>query len=118
MRAFAILFGLLFMAVGAAGFLPQFSPGDQILERFPVNFELNCLHLGTGIIAFIAGLTTRGIARLFFQIFGVIYAIVAVAGFYYGDTQIFDLLANNRANTWFHTAAAIVFLIIGYGSRD
>jgi uncharacterized membrane protein len=53
---------------------------------------------------------------LWFQIFGLVYAVVAVMGFVVGDGMIFNLIANNQNDTWLHVALAVVMLAIGFGT--
>jgi uncharacterized membrane protein len=53
---------------------------------------------------------------LWFQIFGLVYAVVAVMGFLVGDGMIFNLIANNQNDTWLHVALAVVMLAIGFGT--
>ncbi|MBA3721483.1 MAG: DUF4383 domain-containing protein [Parachlamydiaceae bacterium] len=53
-------------------------------------------------------------SRIFFQVFGIIYAIVALLGLYY-KTDMFDgLLANNIHDVWLHAIIAIVSLYLGF----
>jgi hypothetical protein len=64
------------------------------------------------------GLAGTGPSRTFFQIFGVVYALVAVLGFYYGDQPILGLISNNMADVWLHVVLAVAMLFLGFGARD
>jgi hypothetical protein len=55
-------------------------------------------------------------SRTFFRIFGIIYAIVAVLGFYNGDQPLLGLISNNTADTWLHVALAVIMLLLGFGA--
>jgi len=112
MRVFAFVIGSIFLLIGIAGFTPD------LLVIFRTNIWLNILHIVSGVLAFIAGFSTRAVVRLYYQIFGVLYAILAVLGFIYGTREIFDFLASNTPDTWFHVIVAITCLILGYGSKD
>ncbi len=118
MRPFAFIIGIIFLIFGVAGFVPQLIVHDHLMEVFRVNTGLNVLHVASGVLAFIAGFSTRFIVRLYFQIFGVLYAILALLGFVYGEGEIFTVLANNSPDTWFHVIIAIPCLILGYGAKD
>ncbi len=115
MKTIAVIFGLIMLAVGALGFVPQATPEGYLLGIFHINLEHNLVHLLTGAISLICGLTSFNAARTFFQIFGIVYGIVAVLGFYYGNAPIFGILANNMADTWLHVAIAAVSLWLGFG---
>ena len=52
---------------------------------------------------------------MFFRVFGVIYALVAILGFVAGDSPLLGLVANNRADAVLHVVIAIVTLWIGFG---
>jgi hypothetical protein len=55
-------------------------------------------------------------SRTFFRIFGIVYALVALLGFYYRDNAIFGLIANNTADIWLHVVLAVVMLYLGFGA--
>jgi Domain of unknown function (DUF4383) len=84
LKQIAIIFGVVFVIVGACGWVPAANPGGKLLGLFDVNPAHNFVHLATGIVAIIAGVSGEKVSRIFFQIFGVIYGLVAVLGFYYG----------------------------------
>ena len=55
-------------------------------------------------------------SRTYFRSFGIVYALVAVLGFYYGDQPLLGLIANNSADTWLHVVIAVVSLYLGFGA--
>ena len=55
--------------------------------------------------------------RLFFQIFGVIYALVALTGFFTGNQPLLGMVAINAADNWLHVLIAIVALYLGFGMK-
>jgi hypothetical protein len=57
-------------------------------------------------------------ARVYFRVFGVVYALVAVLGFYAGNGMLLGLISNNAADTWLHVAIAVVALVLGFGVKD
>lgn len=118
MRAFAVLFGIIFLIVAIGGFVINISSGDHFFSVFHVNLAINSFHAITGIFSILAVFWTIKSIRLYFQIIGVIYAILSILGFIYGDKNIFGVLANNSANTWLHVILSVAALILGYGGKD
>jgi hypothetical protein len=49
---------------------------------------------------------------------GTFYAFLAILGFIYGESEIFDMIANNKVDTWLHMVFAISAWILGYGSME
>ena len=72
------------------------------------------MHLLSGALALWAGFNSAAYARLYFRIFGVIYALVAILGFAAGDAMLLGLISNNRADTALHVAIALVALTLGF----
>ena len=121
-KSAAILFGIVFLAVGILGFVPAIT-SDQggmpmLLGIFHVNAAHNFVHTASGIVFLLCGMAGPGPSRTFFKIFGVVYALVAVMGFVVGNGMIFGLISNNPADTWLHVALAVVMLYLGFGTRD
>jgi hypothetical protein len=114
----AILFGLVFLVVGILGFVPAAAPNEMLLGVFHVNTAHNIVHVASGAVFLMCGLAGTGPSRTFFQIFGVVYALVAVLGFYYGDQPILGLISNNMADVWLHVVLAVAMLFLGFGARD
>ena len=53
---------------------------------------------------------------MWFQLFGIIYAIVAVLGFMNPNGMLFGMMSNNPADTWLHVVLAVAMLAIGFGT--
>src|SRR5207244_6599076 len=87
-KAAAILFGLVFLIVGILGFVPAVTSNEMLLGIFHVNFAHNIVHLASGAVFLLCGMSGPGPSRTFFKIFGIVYALVASLGFYYGDHTI------------------------------
>jgi hypothetical protein len=115
----AIIFGIVFLLVGILGFVPAATPANgMLLGIFHVNTAHNFVHLASGVVFLLCGMAGVGASRTFFRIFGIIYALVALLGFYYGDNAIFGLIANNTADIWLHVGLAVVMLFLGFGLSD
>jgi hypothetical protein len=114
LRIIAILFGIGFIFAGVAGFLPQFISDGLLFGLFEVNTMHNIVHLVSGVLAIMAA-TSYKYAKLYFQIFGVIYAIVAIVGFWKGgDLYIMHM---NMADNILHTGIAVIALYLGFSTK-
>lgn len=114
LRTAALLFGVIFLLIGVLGFVPQVAPNDYLLGYFHINFAHNSIHILSGVIALICGLASEYASKLYFRIFGVIYAAVAVLGFFSGDKDLLGVVANNSADNYLHVAIAVVSLYLGF----
>lgn len=113
LRVLSFLFGIAFIAAGILGFLPAFvSDGNLLLGIFEVDTMHNCVHLISGIIAILAS-TKVNLAKLYFQIFGIIYAIVTIVGFWRAG-DIFGIMHVNMADNFLHLVIAIIALFLGF----
>ncbi len=112
----AILFGLVFLLVGILGFVPAVTKDEMLLGIFHVNFAHNIVHLASGAIFLLCGMAGAGPSRTFFRIFGIVYALVAALGFYYGDQPILGIISNNTPDIWLHIVLAVVMLYLGFGA--
>ncbi len=59
-----------------------------------------------------------GAARKYFQIFGVVYLLVALLGFYYGNNPLMGMVEHNKADIWLHIAIAAVALFLGFTGKS
>ena len=114
LKPYAILFGIVFLVLGILGFVPQCTKGEMLFNVFHVNLAHNIVHLASGVLFLIFGLA--GASRVFFQIFGIFYALVAVLGFYHGDQPLLGWISNNTADTWLHVGLAVIMLFLGFGT--
>jgi Domain of unknown function (DUF4383) len=107
----------VFVAVGALGFVPALVPDGKLLGLFEVNAMHNLVHLVTGVIAILVGINGESASQMFFRIFGVIYALVAVLGLFYGEQPLLGTIANNQADVGLHAVIAVVALYLGFALR-
>ncbi len=117
MRALALIFGVIFVLMGILGFIPGVSPNQHLFGLFYVNTFHNFLHLISGIIFIWVGVKSARQAILFFLIFGAIYFVVALFGFYYKDRPILGVLSNNMADAWLHLILGIIMFYVGYKGK-
>jgi hypothetical protein len=117
----ALVFGIVFVVIGIGGFLPflvtKDSAGmDLLLGLFMVSALHNVIHLVSGVAA-LASSATEKYARLYFQVFGVVYALVTVIGFVQGDT-VLGLIDVNMADNLLHLVIALASLYLGFGMKS
>jgi hypothetical protein len=117
LKNIAIIYGIVFIIIGILGFVTMATPGGYLLGVFLINTPHNLVPLFTGLIALWIGISRPHGARLFFQIFGFIYALLAILGFIGGDQAIFGVIANNKADSWLHLLIAIITLYFGFGLK-
>jgi hypothetical protein len=117
LKNIAIAFGIVFIIVGILGFVPAVTTNGLLFGYFEVNPAHNVVHLATGVVALIVAFISEKATQLFFQIFGVIYALVALAGFFTGNQPLLGVVAINTADNWLHVLIAIVALYLGFGMR-
>jgi hypothetical protein len=114
----ALLFGVVFLLVGILGFVPAATSNEMLLGTFHVNFAHNLVHLASGVVFLLCGMAGAGPSRMFFRIFGIVYALVAVLGFMKGDGLLLGIVSNNAADTYLHTVLAAVMLFLGFVAKD
>ena len=120
-KTFGMLFGIVFLTVGILGFVPGVTTTGadgmpMLLGIFMVNTAHSFVHIASGVVFLLASMSGAGAARLWFQIFGLVYAVVAVLGFMTPNGVLLGLISNNPADTWLHVVLAVAMLAIGFGT--
>lgn len=114
LKILAILFGILMIAAGILGFIPEYTQGNKLLGLFTVNTTHNIVHILTGVVALLCGFSGTIASKIFFIIFGLVYGAIAALGFYYGEGILFNYIAVNHPDNWLHTGIAIISLAFGF----
>lgn len=117
LQKLAWVFGIVFILIGILGFIPAVTPGGLLLGIFSVDAMHNVVHLVSGVLAILAAWSSVSYSRLYFKVFGVVYAIVTVIGFVQGDT-ILGLMMVNMADNVLHLVIAAVALWAGFGMKS
>ena|SRR5256885_12661455 len=113
-KSLGMLFGIVFLAVGILGFVPGVTKDEMLLGIFMVNTVHSVVHIASGVVFLLASMAGGAAASLWFKIFGLVYAVVAVMGFVVGNGMIFGLISNNTNDTWLHVVLAVAMLAIGF----
>jgi hypothetical protein len=118
-KTIATILGVVFILVGIIGF---FAPG---LLGTHLSTTHNLVHLISGAISLYFGLAgTLSAARLFCIIFGIVYALLGVAGYALGTgpDRMFEALSSlglhlGTMDHIVHILLGVVFLIGGFLTR-
>lgn len=126
-RYFALIYGLVFLVVGIAGFVPGLlSPLDagdpgvtidgstgRLFGLFPVNSLHNIVHIVFGIWGLVA-YRTLGASITYARAVAVIYAILFVLGLIPGAHTLFGLVPLYGHDVWLHLVLAAVAAYFGF----
>jgi hypothetical protein len=125
-RTFALIYGLVFTAVGVAGFFPALlTPHDaehaltveqgagELFGLFPVNLLHNLVHVAFGVWG-LAVYRSTGAAVGYARVVAVVYAILTVLGFIPGSSTLFGLVPLHGNDIWLHALLAAVAGYFGF----
>lgn len=118
LKTSAIIFGIFFVVAGVAGFFSSLAPHGMLFGIFMVGPVHNTIHLASGLAAFLCAFAGAGAARKYFQIFGVVYLLVALLGFVYGNEPLMGMVEHNKADIGLHLAIAAVALFLGFTGKS
>ena len=113
----AMVLGIVFLIVGALGFVQNPIVYDSDTAIFRVNGVHNWIHIGSGIVLLLGAYSPLG-AGIALRVIGIVYAIVAVLGFVMPGPMLLGMVAMNMADHWLHVVLAIVILYAGFGLPD
>ena len=133
-RTFAMIFGIVFLIVGVAGFIPSLTPmpgmtmdaDSQVkmtsffgyeLKLFPVNVLHDVVHILFGLWGLLAARSLSG-ARTYFRGVAIIYAVLTVMGFIPPLNTTFGFIPLYSNDIWLHALLAIVAAYFGWMNRD
>src|SRR5438046_3506323 len=102
MKRLAQIVGVVFLIAGIAGFIPALCPNGLLLGAFAVNGMHNIVHILSGILALAMSFGTEALARTYFRIVGVVYALVTVLGFVAGGGGMLMGIAMNMGDHFLH----------------
>ena len=110
-KQFATWLGVILLVVGLLGL---FMGEGDLLGLFSVNSAHTWVHVLSGVIGLLAGLTAAGAyAGTYNKIFGIVYLLVGVLGLF-GVGFLVDMLALNTADNVLHLVIGIVAAWVGF----
>lgn len=133
-RTFAMIFGIVFLLIGAGGFIPGLNVMDHSghpndaeitvrsffgyeLGMFPVNVLHNIVHILFGVWGLLASRSLDG-SRGYFRAVAIIYAVLAIMGLIDGLNTTFGLIPLYGADVGLHAVLAIGGAYFGWINRD
>ena len=129
-RTFAMLFGIVFLAVGVLGFVPALvqplhpghptvnPDGGLLLGLFPINAIHNAIHIIFGLWGLAASRSLGG-SLAYARVVAVIYAVLTVMGFLAEPfNTTFGMAPLYGNDIWLHAAIALVAAYFGWVHRN
>lgn len=128
-RTFALIFGIVFLAVGCLGFVPGLvqplhpdhpaviGSSGQLLGLFPVNELHNGVHVLFGLWGLLGSRSLSG-SVLYARGVAIIYLVLTVAGFVPGLDNMFGYIPLYGNDIWLHGAIALVAAYFGWAHRS
>ena len=127
----ALTFGILFVVVGVAGFIPgvtanletiQFAGHESqalLLGVFQVSILHNLVHLLYGIVG-LAAAASFAFAKNYLIWGGVVYALLLLYGLFLSGDHPANFVPLNSADNWLHGFLAVAMIVLGVllGRRD
>ena len=121
----AMIFGVVFLLVGAVGFFPAPPPPDApplavehghglALGLFPINTLHNLVHLLFGALGVAAAMGALMTARGYFQLVAISYALLTVLGLIPITQTTFGLVPIWGNDIWLHALLAAMAAYFGY----
>lgn len=118
----SMLFGIVFILIGIAGFFftgmsmdADMATAPRLLGVFPLNAVHNVVHLLFGTWGILAARTPRN-ARLYCQVSGGLYMVLAVLGFFLPTTFGFIPIGGN--DIALHAVIGLALTLIGFMTSD
>jgi len=111
LRSVTLLLGIVFLVLGIGAYVPLLAKDGMVFGFFAVDTMHNIIHLVVGAIGVYA-CTREDYAKLFYRVFGVIFAVIAILGFWKGADLY--MIHPNSADNFFHLIVGIVGLYYGY----
>jgi len=115
-KSAALLLGVIFIAVGLLGFIPNpvVGTGSAIIHADLIH---NWVHIVTGAVFIVAAVMMPGNASLMLKVFGVVYFLIGVWGMVLlGDDGLANLLGIlhvNAIDNYLHLALGVVNFLAG-----
>lgn len=125
-RYFALVFGIIYVAVGILGFIPgALAPAvdapplavetlaGRLLGLFPVNVLHTLFHLLVGIWGILA-YRSYGASRGYARSLAVIYGLLAILGLIPATSTLFGFAPLFGHDIWLHAGTAIIAAYFGW----
>lgn len=115
-KKYVLVLGVVLVLIGILGFFNAFTTDGQLLGIFAVDTPHNIIHLASGLVALAAVGVGETYARIYAQVFGIIYALVTILGFMVGTGELLGLVHVNQADNVLHLLIAASALYVGFSN--
>ena len=116
----ALVFGLLFIAVGILGYVDNPIVGASETAIFHADSVHNMVHIISGVLFLLVAYASPANAALFCKIFGAVYLLLGVLGLSKigsdGMATLLGFLHVNGADNYLHIGLGIVILLAGFAA--
>jgi hypothetical protein len=129
-RYFALVYGIVFLVVGIAGFFPGLvAPPEEgrqlavnsgfglLFDLFPVNVLHNLVHVVFGIWG-LAAYRTFSASRAYARAVAVIYAVLTVMGLIPALATTFGFIPIYGHDVWLHAGTALIASYFGWRTEN
>jgi Domain of unknown function (DUF4383) len=127
-RTFATIFGVVFLGIGAAGFVPFLVHSPEggaianmehgmLFDMFPVNPLHNIVHILFGLWGLAASRSLSS-STIYARGVAIIYAVLTVMGLVPGLDEGFGLVPLYGNDIWLHAGLAVVGAYFGWVHRN
>ncbi|AWH90974.1 DUF4383 domain-containing protein [Dietzia lutea] len=124
----ALVYGIVFLLVGIAGFIPGLTTGYDTMQFaghhseamlfgvFQVSILHNIVHLLYGVAGLIL-FRTAALARLYLLVGGILYLALWVYGLAVGHDSAANFVPLNDADNWLHLGLGLTMVSLSYLPR-
>lgn len=114
-RMFALVFGVVYVLVALLELL-FFQDADPATQFLFYNQVHNLVHWAAGILGLLAYFGGNAVSRLYAQVFGVVFFLVAILGFIPGQPILADVLGYpvNLLYNFIHLLTGVLGIWAGF----
>jgi hypothetical protein len=116
-KTIAIILGIIFIAVGLLGFVPNPVIGDSENAIFHADTLHSWVHIVSGILFLLFAFAISRNVSLFLKVFGIIYFLLGVLGLINigssGMGKVLGFLHVNGADNFLHIGLGVVIFLAG-----
>lgn len=120
-KSAALLIGIIFIAVGALGFIDNPIIGESEEAIFHADRFHNLVHIISGVLFVLIALAAPSVAGGFMILFGLIYLALGIIGYVSfgkdGFGAVLGILHVNAADNYLHIGLGLVILLAGIVTR-
>lgn len=120
-KSAALILGVIFIAVGALGFVDNPIIGESQDAIFHADQLHNIVHIVSGVLFVLVALAAPGSARGFLILFGLVYLALGIIGYVQfgkeGMGKVLGVLHVNANDNYLHMALGVVIILAGLASK-